>query len=174
MKLSDYKLDTIPYNEHIYLPKFEIFFKDISNGKNVVYYPAKWQSMKFDINKVVNSFSNKKGLLLMTNGDCDMPCIQQQWFYQDDLPYSDDLQKSIDNKPIEDFLELDLLNINQDIQVFCNSIIKTNPNFHMIPIGRDPKGSHVNIDFDMPVKDILCYYNCSVPPKSIHWYGRIR
>lgn len=23
-------------------------------------------------------------------------------------------------------------------------------------------------------RDIICYYNCSIPPETIHWYGRIR
>jgi hypothetical protein len=46
----------------------------------------------------------------------------------------------------------------------------------MIPLGRDPKGKSVSstLELRMDKKEILCYYNCSVPPLSIHWYGRIR
>jgi len=106
-----------------------------------------------------------------------MPSIKKEYLLQDNIPYSDDLQKSIETKSLDFFLEEGFLDgIPNNTIMFCHSVIKSHPSLHMIPLGRDFKGRSIieNMSFDKTQKDILCYYNCSIPPKSIHWYGRIR
>lgn len=165
-------------NDHLYFYKFEKLFSSLNNNHNIIFYKADWKNTTKNLKDIFTHFSQIKNkcLLLMTNGDVDIPCIKQMWFDQDNISYSEHLQSSIDSTPLEDFLELNLLkHIPKNCFVYCNSIIKKTDNLNMIPLGRDYKGeTETNNYFDLSNKINLCYYNCSVPPKSIHWYGRIR
>jgi hypothetical protein len=168
----------IDKNDYLYFYKFENLFSSLNNNKNIIFYKPEWKDTKNHLIQIFHHFSNikEKCLLLMTNGDVDIPCIKQEWFDQDNIPYSEETQKLIESTPIDSFLELDILNlIPSNCKIYCNSVIKKSNNLNMIPLGRDFKGeSESNFSFDMNNKTNLCYYNCSIPPKSIHWYGRIR
>ena len=164
--------------DHIYFYKFENLFSNLHNNNNIICYKADWKNTTNNLLDIFNHFSSIKNncFLLMTNGDVDIPCIKPIWFDQDRIPYSDELQHNLDKLPLNDFLELDLLNsIPKNCQIYCHSVIKKINNLNMIPLGRDFKGEQeANQIFNLNNKKILCYYNCSIPPKSIHWYGRLR
>jgi hypothetical protein len=165
-------------NDNIYFHKFEKLFLNLNNNHNIIFYKANWKNTKNDLVSIFNHFSNIKNncLLLMTNGDVDIPCIKQEWFDQDNISYTDQFQDKIESFPLEYFLQLDILNkIPKNCNIYCNSVIKQHDKLNMIPLGRDFKGEQeANLNFNLNDKNILCYYNCSIPPKSIHWYGRIR
>lgn len=177
MKLKEYieAVDYIKKDEYIFSYKFDNLFKQLNNNKNVFYYSANWDNTKQDLLNIFNKVDKTNSLLLMTNGDVDIPCIKREYFLQDNIPYSEELQQNIEKAPLDCFLELNLLDkIPNNLIIFCNSVIKKHQNLIMIPLGRDFKGENVLQHFNLNDKKILCYYNCSIPPKSIHWYGRIR
>jgi hypothetical protein len=120
---------------------------------------------------------NGRKLILSVNGDTDIPCIKKEYLLQDSIPYTEEKQRQLESLPLNHFLENGIFdNVPSDLQMYCHSVIKKTPNLNMIPLGRDPKGKSVSssIEFTMVEKEILCYYNCSTPPLSIHWHGRIR
>lgn len=181
LKLMDYlksNCSEINFEDQIYFDKFENLFKSIANNDSVYFYNPSCKNTKKDILSIfeIIKHKNKKCLLLMINGDVDIPCIKEYWFDRDNIPYSDSLQADIEKNPLEFFLEMDLLNyIPKNCLIYCNSVIKKHKNLNMIPLGRDFKGKDIAKNFVVSEnKKHLCYYNCSLPPKSIHWYGRIR
>jgi hypothetical protein len=167
----------ISKDDYLYNHKFETLFKSFHNGKNIIYYNANWDNTKKDLLLIfeqLKKYSNS--FLFMTNGDVDIPCIKQTWFQQDSIAFDENIQSSIENISLDDFLELDIFShIPNGCKVYCNSVIKKIHQLNMIPLGRDFKGEHIAPLFGpQKNKTTLCYYNCSIPPKSIHWYGRIR
>lgn len=167
----------IKKEDHLYNYKFETLFENLKNNLNILYYKPNWSNTKKDLIQIfANLRQYDKSFLLMTNGDVDIPCIKETWFNQDHIPFSEQLQTEIENKNLNDFLELDLLDlIPSNCTIYCNSVIKKTNNLNMIPLGRDFKGEPFSNNFVPNFKKInLCYYNCSIPPRSIHWYGRIR
>jgi hypothetical protein len=168
----------IDKSDYIYFYKFENLFTKLNNNYNIIFYKPEWKNTKKHLLDIFNHFDKLqiKCLLLMTNGDVDIPCIKQEWFDQDNILYSEEKQKFIEQLPLDSFLELDMLNnISPKCTIYCNSVIKKTNNLNMIPLGRDFKGEKEAYNFfDLNNKNCLCYYNCSIPPKSIHWYGRIR
>jgi hypothetical protein len=182
MRLLDYiDSNPIPKGDFIFLQKFESFFDEIHNGDNVIYFRC---DRKDTGEKLVDLFnwasehSDRKFIIVSSNGDTDMPCIEKKWLESDNIQWSDKLQDFIETCEIDYFLNKDVIGkIPGNLLFFCHSVIGNGETFRMIPLGRDFKGRSVieNSDFDMKKKDILCYFNCSLPPDNvIHWYGMIR
>ena len=169
----------IEKSDNIFYWKFEEFFQRIHNGKNVVNFTCKREDTAVSLKNAIESIKRIEGnkMIVSVNGDTDIPCIKKEYLLQDNIPYTEEKQRSLESHPIDFFLENDIfLDLPSDLSIYCHSVIKKIPNLNMIPLGRDPKGEFIskNEEFDMKERDILCYYNCSVPPLSIHWYGRIR
>jgi hypothetical protein len=167
----------IDNNDCVYLYKFKTLFESLKNDSNIYYKELTNSLAKKQLEDVFNSVKqDKNNFLFLINPDIDIPPIKQEWFGADDIPYTEELQKKLETIPIENFLEMDILEkIPNNLKIYCNSIIKKNLNLNMIPIGRDPKGiEYAKNSFLLNDKKILCYYNCSIPQKRIHWFGRIR
>lgn len=165
--------------DDIFYQKFEDFFKRLDNGKNIVNFTCRREDTKTELEALLARMKREEGrkLILSVNGDTDIPCIKKEYLLQDDIPYTEEKQRHLESLPLNHFLEDGIFdNLPSDIHMYFNSVIKKIPNLNMIPLGRDPKGKSVSssINFRIDEKEILCYYNCSVPPLSIHWYGRIR
>lgn len=176
--ISDIK-NQIDKSEFIYSDKFENLFKSLNNNQNIVYYAAYWsKNSKTELINILEKLRKyDRSRLLITNGDLDIPCIKDEWFDQDTMSYSVDKQTEIESRCLNDLIDLYILQrISDNCEIYCNSVISHHKNLNMIPLGRDFKGSYVceNLNFILNNKKNLCYYNCSIPPESIHWYGRIR
>ena len=169
----------IPIEDQIFYNKFEDFFENIHNGKTVINFKCKREETAesmIALIEEVNSFPGKK-VILTTNGDTDFPCIKKEFLLQDNIPYTNELQQSLENTKLEDFINFDMFKgLKQDTKIYCHSVIKKKSQLKMIPLGRDPKGKFVldKFRFEKSIKNNLCYYNCSIPPVTVHWYGRIR
>lgn len=180
MKLSEYinnLCSLIELENQITIEKFEHFFTNLQNNQTIFYYKPYSKFTTEHLCEIFNKMYNKDAeyTVVMTNGDFDIPCITKYWYDRDHIPYTDELQARIETMPLDDFLEMELLEkIPANCNIFCNAVIRKHPRLHMIPLGRDPKGDKFYIPYQKTQKDILCYYNCSIPPKTIHWYGRIR
>lgn len=169
----------IERSEDIFYQRFEEFFERVDNGKNIINFKCRREDTKEELGSLLGRIKNEQGkkLILSVNGDTDIPCIKKEYLLQDNIPYTEEKQTHLEKLPLDYFLEYEIFdNLPSDIHMYFHSVIKKIPNLNMIPLGRDPKGRSVSSssDFRMDKKDILCYYNCSVPPLSIHWYGRIR
>ena len=182
MRLKDFiDLDfPIQHNEYIFLNNFESFFSDLGithpGFRNIIVRERKETRKILEDSFKINDGTGKLSFLLSCP-DTDIPCIKNEYFLIDNLPYSNEYQSRMEGMEIVDFLEIDMLeSIPDNIQIFCHSVIKKHPRLHMIPIGRDFKGASVLRNFHPRKKerDILCYYNCSLPNDKLHWYGRIR
>lgn len=166
-------------SENIFYQMFENFFQTLHNGKNIINFSCKREDTKSEFEDLLRKIKLEKGkkLILSVNGDTDIPCVRKEYLLQDNIPYSEEKQRYLEGLPLSYFLESDAFeNIPEDTNMYCHSVIKGNPQIHMIPIGRDPKGKFIldQFEFKSNEKSTLCYYNCSIPPMSIHWYGRIR
>lgn len=169
----------IKKDDFIFIEKFEHLFNSLQNGRNVIKFQPLRENTKDEMLEIFKNFGGlEKITILSSNPDTDIPCVKKEYLLQDNIPYSDSLQKEIENLDLDHFLEHSILEkIPENITVYCHSVIKSHPNINMIPLGRDFKGSHVinSENFNLASdRDIICYYNCSIPPKTIHWYGRIR
>lgn len=184
----------IESSEFIYLERFEQLFLDLHDGKNTFFYPNQFKP-KIDLTpylsqnhtlqtkaeileifKILNNLGDVN--LLLLNPDVDMPMIKDEFRLStlDHLPFNQDYQNYLDNREISDFIDQNFINsIGKNIKIFCNSIISDLDNSTMIPLGRDPKAKSLilNNDFER-TKNKLCLFNCSLPPRTHHWYGRIR
>lgn len=175
----DYFLENSIFDseEFLYSHKFEKLFSQLENKRNVVYFQLglSEKSVNFVLD-LFKTLDQVPSVLLLTNGDTDLPPIKSKWFSQDFMEFSEEAQREIEKIPLDDLLELSFLEkIPENCTIFCNSVIKDHQKLNMIPLGRDPKG--INFVYDKPLntkKNILVYCNHSIPPKSIHWYGRIR
>ncbi len=173
---GDFKIEK---SDNIFYQKFEEFFQKIHNGRNIVNFSCKREDTAIELKNTIELIKKFEGnkIIVSVNGDTDIPCIKKEYLLQDNIPYTEEKQKSLEKESIDYFLVDDIFeNIPADLHMYCHSVIKKIPNLHMIPLGRDPKGKFISStrEFDIRVKETLCYYNCSVPPLSIHWYGRIR
>jgi hypothetical protein len=173
---GDFKIEK---SDNIFYQKFEEFFQKIHNGKNIVNFSCKREDTAIELKNTIELIKKFEGnkIIVSVNGDTDIPCIKKEYLLQDNIPYTEEKQKSLEKESIDYFLVDDIFeNIPADLYMYCHSVIKKIPNLYMIPLGRDPKGKFISStrEFDIRAKETLCYYNCSVPPLSIHWYGRIR
>jgi hypothetical protein len=169
----------IERSEDIFYQRFEDLFGRLHNGKNIVNFTCRREDTKAELQNLLLRMGEVEGVktILSVNGDTDIPCIKREYLLQDDIPYTEDKQSQLEILPLSYFVEEGLFDVApSDLRMYCHSVIKKNPNLYMIPLGRDPKGKFISStrEFDIRAKETLCYYNCSVPPLSIHWYGRIR
>ena len=173
MTLGEY-IKNLQTDDFLELEKFVNLFRSLDNGGNVRYHNGGSIRTKEEILELISNFNNdEQSFVLMCNPDMDIPCITDYWFNRDELTYNEEYQKEIDKKPIESFLQMDLLeNIPENVTIYCHSVIKRHTSLNMIPLGRDHKGFYTNMK--NVSKEILCYLNFSVPPEKILWYGLIR
>ena len=184
ISLQDYRNNRliIDSNEQILLPRIEELFSNLqSKEKDVTYQPLGFSvDSKRSFINTLSSMRNRSGkkTLLMSNPDMDFPPPRDHFLFQDSMPYSLELQEKIEKMKFDELVDVELLElVDQNTKIFCHAVTKRLDNVHMIPLGRDWKGFHVisSMKYDMSSeRQILCYYNCSLPPHSIHWYGRIR
>jgi len=174
-------LSNIGFEDQIFIQRFERLFPDLHNGKNIISLQIGFsQDAKSQIIDSLRYLRRQQGkkLLLFTNGDLDIPCPKPEFYLQDDFPYSEEYQSLLENTEYEQLVDMSILQeFSDDVKVFCHAVTRSAPGLHMIPLGRDWKGLQ-NIAHQRRVlsedRNILCYYNCSMPPVSVHWYGRIR
>ena len=169
----------IERSEDIFYQRFEDFFQRIHNGKNIINFTCRREDTRSELENLLEKMKRVDGrkLILSVNGDTDIPCIKKEYLLQDNILYTEDKQRQLESLPLEHFLEDEIFdNAPLDLQMYCHSVIRKRPGLNMIPLGRDPKGKSVSSsrEFNTSEKEILCYYNCSIPPLSIHWHGRIR
>jgi len=171
----------IEFEDQIFIQRFEGLFSNLHNGENIIALQIGFSAdAKKEITNALRHLKTKSGkkLLLFTNGDLDIPCPRPEFYLQDNMPYTEEFQRQLENTPYEQLVDMSLLEeFRDDINVFCHAVTRTAPGLHMIPLGRDWKGVKNLVEQSrMPSenRNILCYYNCSMPPVSVHWYGRIR
>ena len=176
MKLKDYlNIENYFGDDFITLLRMESLFKKLETQNEQFSFCS--LNLNFDLSNI----DKTKKILLSSNPDLDFPrpfnkLIQEYNTSQ----YNIDAQNYLDNLPYENKIEKTQLdNIPENIKhLFCHSVGKLHHKVSMVPIGRDFK----NIQFFSTVdklkkndKHILCYYNCTLPPKNTyHWYGLIR
>ena len=127
--------------------------------------------------------SNDNFIILSINPDCDFPPPKMEIFkYQDfKLNNIENQKKQIE---LDNMMYINKININRIDEIpleikhiFCHSLGYLNNRYNMIPLGRDFKNiNYFNYIDTLPKvnKTIICYYNCTLPPNQIHWYGMIR
>ena len=171
----------IHLDDQIFLDRFENLFSRLHNGENVVYLRDFPRELTHRVLvRCIEDLKLKPGnkVLLFTNPDTDIPTPKIEFINQDFIPFTESLQKSLEEQPLENLLDCSLLNhLREDVKVFCNAVIVSGRGLNMIPIGRDWKGKEVLLRRHSVLnrdREILCYFNCSTPPMSVHWYGRIR
>lgn len=193
MKLRDYLINPFQDDhDFIYIDKFENLFHYLHNDRDVIFYPNRKKPSieksdylsqnhtlmtKAEILSIFEEFKSTKSTLLMLNPDVDMPMIKDYYrlITLDHLPFDQNLQSNLELLTLEDFLDSDFINrIPDNMQIFCHSVIHDNKKLHMIPLGRDPKSRHIASHKYRLEKIRLCHYSCTLPPLSLHWYGRIR
>jgi len=173
---GEFEIDS---NDFIFIDKFESLFNVLHDGNKILKFSPIRENTKDELLEIFELAKGRdKITILSLNPDTDIPCIKKEYLLQDNIPYSEELQKEFDNLDITHFLENDILEkIPENILIYCHSVIKTNSHVRMIPLGRDFKGREViNSEKFIMSEDrhTICYYNCSIPPETIHWYGRIR
>jgi len=179
MKLSEYlTTPNTDVNDHIFLNKFENLFKKLNNNDDIFFYVANHHKTPEDLKKYFSFFSNqnKKIKFLVINPDIDIPFLKSDIIQSIETEkYTDDKQNFWDSKSINFFIDNQLNEIIPDnVEIYCFSNIVKNDKINMIPLGRDFKGTPFIEKYDLKNKINLCYLNFSTPPKSLHWYGRIR
>ena len=173
---GEFEIDS---SDFIFIDKFESLFNVLHDDDKILRFSPIRENTKDELLKIFELAKDREKItILASNPDTDMPCIKKEYLLQDNIPYSEELQKKFDNLDITHFLENDILEkIPENVLIYCHSVIKTNEHIRMIPLGRDFKGREVinSEKFIMSEdRNTLCYYNCSIPPETIHWYGRIR
>ena len=173
---GEFKIDS---NDFIFIDKFESLFSILHDGDKILKFSPIRENTKDELLEIFDIAKGKEKITILSlNPDTDIPCIKKEYLLQDNIPYSKELQKEFDNLDITHFLENDILEkIPDNVQIYCHSVIKSHPRIRMIPLGRDFKGREVinSEKFIMSGdRNTICYYNCSIPPETIHWYGRIR
>lgn len=195
-KLSDYlnksikqeivkglELDNL--NNHINLYNIKEIYEKLLNendGKNIIILNEPNNNFSTKLDEIfVNANNNpdEKYIILSLNPDMDYPPFKEQLFNTRHLHLN-----SHKNIILQDCInKLEYTEKTEDIKqpnnvIFIgHSVGKSNDNIFMVPLGRDIKAIthyHKFIDVYIDDKDILCYYNCSLPPNTIQWYGRIR
>lgn len=176
---------------YIDLLKMESLFKKLENeneneNSNKILYislnsdTSKDTYLRDKIRLISNNSTNKnKFIILSTNPDCDFPPPRKEIIAYQDKEFNSEQQHLLDNMNYNDKLDMSVIKSLPDeiAKIFCNAVGFINPKITMIPLGRDFKNRHLFPMLDnLPrnEKNTLCYYNCTLPPKILHWYGMIR
>ena len=176
MKLIDY-INTINYfnNDFITLNKMNDLYMRIEQTHSTILVSS------LDFNIKLSTIESSKKILLSSNPDLDFPRpCDEMLQYNDYSQYNQIQQNYLDKLPYEKKIDISQLdNIPEHIKhIYCNSVGKIHPKVSMVPIGRDFKNENIFKIVDILNKNdktILCYYNCTLPPKNTyHWYGMIR
>jgi hypothetical protein len=176
MKFNDYlHSDNYFKNDFITLTRMESLYKSIGDCD------CRFDVRSLDLNTNVSMIDNSKKIVLSLNPDLDFPRPFKKLIkHYDNSPYDDLEQTYLDNLSYDSKIETSQLNeIPEYIQhIFCHSVGKAHSKVSMVPIGRDFKNVQIFPTVDLLKKynkKILCYYNCTLPPKNTyHWYGMIR
>ena len=130
-------------------------------------------------NYVYENENDKGFIILSTNPDCDFPPPKKEIISFQDKNFNTEKQDELDNMNYKDKIDSSVIvNLPQEIkQIFCHAVGIENPRVSMVPLGRDYKNRHLFPVVDNLArneKNTLCYYNCTLPPQVLHWYGMIR
>ena len=158
---------------------------------------------KYDmIYKFANTYPDLKIILIILSPDRDFPPPKESIICHQDKPLSinQDLQTKLDEMNYYDKIDTDMIfNLPSNIiHIFSTSVGITKTGqpdslrrysnksnmITMFPLGHDFKAIKYH-DFihklrtDIRcktggVRDTLCYYNCTLPPDVVHWYGLVR
>jgi hypothetical protein len=181
---------------YIDLLKIENLFKQLEyeNPNKIIYLPLNSNTsqctyLQDKINNIIdNSASNintsntsntNNFIILSTNPDCDFPAPKNEIIAYQDKVFNIEQQSLLDNMNYIDKIDMNVID-QLPIQikhVFCHAVGFANSRITMIPLGRDFKNRHLFhiIDNSSRIdRNILCYYNCTLPPQVLHWYGMIR
>ena len=173
MKLIDYLNNPIDFKEdYIHLLKMESFFKEQSSNPTILY-------TSLGRNSTLDNIPNNITTILSSNPDCDFPPPKNDIFIYQDQPMDVDLQNQLDNMDYEDKINKGILESmpSHIKKIYCHSLGYSHNKVTMIPIGRDFKNLDIlkiTNKFILNNKIQLCYYNCTLPPNIIHWYGMVR
>jgi hypothetical protein len=174
MKLKEYiETKHLFANNYITLLDIEAMFKHIATHNSSYFYD------NLGLNTDINNYKSDVKYILSSNPDCDFPRPKNDIMHHHDKSYNAELQNALDNMYYKEKIDINQLNgIPEHIQkIFCHSVGIHHEKVIMIPIGRDFKNARFfnNVEsFNKTDKKYLCYYNCTLPPNSIHWYGFIR
>lgn len=161
-------------HNYIDIIKLDLLFNELQDTYNTILYES------INYNTILKKFyNNNKTIILSCNPDCDVPRPKHDIFKYQDNYFDNTLQTYLDELNYYDKIDIALLDTipNNINKIFCNSIGKEHEKLAMIPIGRDFKNKHLFDKIDTLIKNNktnLCYYNCTMPPNIIHWYGMIR
>lgn len=188
----------IDFGDYINLDRMEKLFKNLhnqtnNNGNKYIYLTVIEKQLGLNnhynilnktsefIDYIIENTKNDKIIMLATNPDFDFPPPKENYLNIDKNNFK--LMEDINNMPYKNKLDASFINKlikTKNIHYFGYSIgnkdNQTN-NIHMLPLGRDIKAvPYYGIVNDVHIsnKTQLCYYNCTLPPDSFHWYGRIR
>lgn len=173
MKLEEY-LETNDYfqGDFITLIRMENLYKEFSNDQRF-YLHNLWFGV--DFSKVSKNFN----YILSLNPDLDFPPVKKDFFEFSQGPFDKEKQDYIDNVDYKSKIDIEILNNipNHITQIFCHANGVSHPKVTMVPIGRDYKNDRYFLEvdkFSKTDKNILCYYNCTLPPPELHYYGFLR
>lgn len=184
---------------YIDLLKTEALFKalETENSSNIIFLSLNSDTskdtylqtrIKFISNNSINESSNANSnassdvarfVILSTNPDCDFPPPKANILSYQDKAFNIEQQNWLDTMDYKDKLDMSVLKtIPMEIKhIYCHAVGIEDSRITMIPLGRDFKNQHLFPMIDnLPrnKKNILCYYNCTLPPQVLHWYGMIR
>jgi hypothetical protein len=174
MKLKEYiETHHLFADDYITLLDMDYLFNHIATNNSLYFYDN--LGLTTDISKYKSNIK----YILSSNPDCDFPRPKPNIMYYQDQPYNIELQDTLDNMNYKEKIDIGMLNNIPDHieQIFCHSVGIEHTKVTMVPIGRDFKNKHLFNqveDLNKTNKQHLCYYNCTLPPDSIHWYGLIR
>lgn len=182
MTLKEYLLKPITnYEDYIFLNNFEDLFRKLSSTNDrFYYYVANHHKTQRDLYEIFEKLSKEteEKILLIINPDIDIPFLKPEIINSiENDTFTDEKQFFWDKQNINYFIDCELLNkIPKNLKIFCHSNIVKNEKITMIPLGRDFKSIEVlkSLRVNLTKKENLTYLNFSTPPKSLHWYGRIR
>ncbi len=158
MKLNEYLNFKNNHNNIIDLLKYEELIRKLSNNIQ--------NGLLINNNNILDNLDKNNKIFLSSNPDWDFPNPRKEILNL--------TQEEVDKIPYIDRIEN--LN-NKNIKIFCHSVGKLEDNINMVPIGRDWKNKiffNKADNFNKKDKNILCYYNCTLPPDSYHWYSNPR
>lgn len=167
MKLGEYLNFKNNHNEIIDINKYEILCHELSSKKSNIHY----ESLTFETD-ILEKLDDKITIFLSSNPDQDFPNPKKFIF-----DTGNQSQEETDKIKYLDRLNLNQLNYRDNLKIFCHSVGKLREGITMIPIGRDFKNKNYFKYVDKLKKNnknILCYYNCTIPPDVYHWYSNPR
>ena len=188
LSIKEYLSKPIEPDNWITIDDFNKLFKSKENGTTIIYLTKntnEYLQIYYKLWNYINDYDVDNVIIFSNSPDCDFPPPKRNIIEYQDKPYNDNIQYLLDEKIYKDKVETELLDTfpNKIKHIFSHSVGIKNDKITMIPLGHDPKAipyhnyilklqnEFINNKIN---RNILCYYNCTLPPDVIHWYGMIR